>query len=158
MHPPRQTCWENYFTLEYLAQRHWTPKLFFLSVSGVQLISKMNQCHVHGRGGMTWPSAGKKWLIFCLFGRSFSGMTHGAQVGVEVQGPHRQQSSLGILQQPQPLAPWSQEKFQLWLSKARSRNLLLYPDRSCSQKSFAKPCLGSGGDRRRELGTNCTWS
>lgn len=29
MHPPRQTCWEKYFTLEYLAQRHWTPKLFF---------------------------------------------------------------------------------------------------------------------------------
>lgn len=107
---------------------------------------------------MTWPSAGWKWLIFCLFGRSFSGVTHWGQVGVELQEPHWQQSSLGIPWQLQPLAPWSQEKFHLWPYKDRGRNLLLCPSWSCSQKSFAKPCLGSGGDGRRGLGTNCTWS
>lgn len=51
-------------------------------------------------------------------------VTHWGQVGLKVQRPHWQRSSLGIPRQPQPLAPWSQEKFQLWPYKAGTRNLL----------------------------------
>lgn len=68
-------------------------------------------------------------------------MTHWGQVGVELQGPHWQQGSLGIPWQPQPLAPWSQEKFQLWLYKDRRRNLLLYPPWSWSQAFPAQRVL-----------------
>lgn len=76
-------------------------------------------------------------------------MTHWVQVGVELQEPHWQQSSLGIPWQPQPLAPWSQEKFQLWLYKEEAETCCCVPPEAAVRRalqSLAWALVEMGGE------------